>query len=879
MMNNFEFRNLIDSIKNSVDIVEIIGERITLDKHYKALCPFHDETKPSFSVNQREQYFYCFGCKKGGDVIQFLMDYDRLTFWEALTELAKRAGIPLPNSEFDQKEIENNRKVGDILNETVKFYTSHIPPEVKGYLINQRGLTDETILKYRIGYANWNLKEHLVEKCKFDVDSCIESGVLKIKEDGKVSEFFYKRIILPTMWRGRVVYLSGRAHGDHQPKYLHLPGEKKYFYNEEALYEKEVHVTEGIFDCLSMIQKGYPCVAIQGKNLKVGDEDKFSRCVKVYICFDGDEGGKIGTLEIAKTLGLKAKIVQFPDGIDPNDYFLSQAKEDFELLKASALDYFGYQIKSIPKDISRTDLYQRIEIILNELAEQADPYIDAVFQEHIKPRFGFTEKDLDSYRKLIKQHKKDDRKNHKQSGNKNIPIEMTARFDGLVDIVESDGESAFLIKNDDELIISREYEKDGKLYIPPSKSQIEWLLSDANNVLEHYNSYESESSKSSFYGSLYDEIRNYLKNASELPREDHYDLLTNWVLHTYLLENLQYSPIISLYAYANRGKSRTGKALIHLAYRGIHVETLRPAYIFRMAEDWNVSIFFDVRNLMQVSEKEGSLDIITHRYERGAKVMRVLHPEKKAYDGIAGYVIFGPTITAINKPVDQILESRGVTINMRLTSKIFENDILPSDALPLKEKLTAFRAMIYDKPLMNIKKPSPTRLGDILKPLFQISNLVKPEKADSLISLVRKIEEDRKLENSETREAQIIQIVHSLKYLVKGGYLPIKEITNAFNKGKKDRFKINEKTIGHSTKKMGFEKKRLGDGATGILWDEKLILRTMEYLGIEKTSESSESSENETPKKNHTDISEVSELYQDSRRTFFDDIPHSDQIN
>jgi len=200
MMNNFEFRNLIDSIKNSVDIVEIIGERITLDKHYKALCPFHDETKPSFSVNQREQYFYCFGCKKGGDVIQFLMDYDRLTFWEALTELAKRAGIPLPNSEFDQKEIENNRKVGDILNETVKFYTSHIPPEVKGYLINQRELTDETILKYRIGYANWNLKEHLVEKCKFDVDSCVESGILNKKKNGEVNDFFYKRIIPSGNW-------------------------------------------------------------------------------------------------------------------------------------------------------------------------------------------------------------------------------------------------------------------------------------------------------------------------------------------------------------------------------------------------------------------------------------------------------------------------------------------------------------------------------------------------------------------------------------------------------------------------------------------------------------------------------------------------------
>jgi DNA primase len=194
------------------------------------------------------------------------------------------------------------------------------------------------------------LREHLIDKRKFPLDLCLKAGVLKKTAEGAVRDYFYHRVIFPNLKRGRVVHLSGRSLDEGQePKYLHLPGEMRYLYNEDALSSKTVYIAEGIPDCLSAVQAGYSAVAILGSsNFKPEYLPKFSRCEAVYLCLDGDKAGEEGALRIGGLIGERARIVQLPTGLDLNDYFKDHRKEDFESLIASAKDIIKYELSLIP---------------------------------------------------------------------------------------------------------------------------------------------------------------------------------------------------------------------------------------------------------------------------------------------------------------------------------------------------------------------------------------------------------------------------------------------------------------------------------------------------------------------------------------------------
>lgn len=147
------------------------------------------------------------------------------------------------------------------------------------------------------------------------------------------------------------------------------------------------------------------------------------------------------------------------------------------------------------------------------------------------------------------------------SNNKSAPKGVyTAQFDGLVDLVEDNGAVAFLVKTDAQLQVCSQVERDGTLYLPPPKDQIPWVLPRGEEVLRHY--------QADTDAVLYDDLLSYHKGISELPHEDDYDLLASWDIHTYLLEQFQYTPILWLFAVPERGKSRTGKGIIYVAYRG-----------------------------------------------------------------------------------------------------------------------------------------------------------------------------------------------------------------------------------------------------------------------------------------------------------------------
>jgi len=259
-------RDLINVIKREIDLADLTREHgILLNGENKALCPFHEEQQPSFHLHTdgEEQYFYCFGCGAGGDAIQFVKLMQRLSFKESLSFLAKRAGIPMDESKLDAA-VEHDRCLSDVLAATAGFYQSCLTSDARQYLHDGRGFSDDIIRDFQIGFARGGLREHLAQH--YPEDLCLEAGVLKKHDNGMARDFLYNRIVFPHLFRGRVVNLTGRAMGNASgPKYLHLPGKQRHLFNEDAIVKgkKEVFLTEGIPDCLSMVLLDFTRIMFQ----------------------------------------------------------------------------------------------------------------------------------------------------------------------------------------------------------------------------------------------------------------------------------------------------------------------------------------------------------------------------------------------------------------------------------------------------------------------------------------------------------------------------------------------------------------------------------------------------------------------------------------
>ena len=402
-----------------------------------------------------------------------------------------------------------------------------------------------------------------------------------------------------------------------------------------------------------------------------------------------------------------------------------------------------------------------------------------------------------------------------------------ALSESIIDICEHDGRPVFLT-SDGQVVPSISGE--GGNLCPPSRGALPFSLPQAEAVLEALGNDTD--------GRLYQDIRRYLYEASDLPADGWYDLLTAWVLHTYLIEKVEYSPYIWFYAVPERGKSRTGKALSYVAYRGLHVESLRDAYLVRISRDLGVSLFIDVTELWKKAEKNGTEDILLCRYERGARVPRVLYPDKGAHNDIVYFSIFGPTLIATNETVPAALDTRSIQINMQPATRKFQNDVTPKLALPLKARLVAFRYRHRATVMPDIEKPSLGRLGDILKPLAQVVRLVQPEREQTFMELVKDVEERRGIDRGETMEAKLVKTILDLEGRVVCGRLLIKTITDEFNKDKPERYHSTPKTIAGKLTALGFIKTRSGrDGSTAIQYDQALIKKlALAYLETRSAS-------------------------------------------
>lgn len=415
----------------------------------------------------------------------------------------------------------------------------------------------------------------------------------------------------------------------------------------------------------------------------------------------------------------------------------------------------------------------------------------------------------------------------------------TADFPSLIDLgIDREGKLCFIVLKEGGVKAEYEVNLDGESCVPPPVSLLKglWLPPTIEEVQRWY----SEDSDKK----LYEDLVIFQKRVSELPIEAHYDLFASWILHTYLLEKFDYSPCLWLFAIPDRGKTRTGKACIYMAHRGIHIESLKEPNLIRYANHYKATLFIDVKDLWKKALKAGSEDILLARYEKGIVVSRVFYPEKGPFRDMVNFEVFGATVIATNEPVDNTLESRAIQINMPESSRNFEENIRAIDLLPFKERLTAFRARHMNTSLPKVSKIAQRRLGDIIRPLHQVLMLVNPEKESVLKDLVREIESDRKAVAADTDEGRILRIIMSQKTKWSGDLLSVKTITESINVGVPDTYKKSSAKVGRILDSMGFKKVRRSDGKYVVCDDRKIDLMK-ERFGL-KTEELDEGKPTQT---------------------------------
>ncbi len=401
---------------------------------------------------------------------------------------------------------------------------------------------------------------------------------------------------------------------------------------------------------------------------------------------------------------------------------------------------------------------------------------------------------------------------------------LSAYFKNLVDLALDDkGNVVFMILCDGKIEFRDKHTLPDGVLIPPRQSHIQWELPNAANVLKHYDTDNDQK--------LFEDLVTHLKTVSELPTEHHYSFLALWLMTTYLWDRVDYLPIIIFYAIAERGKTRTGRALIYAGWRGHHLVTVNEAHIIRLAHNFRATLFFDVTDIQKKMEKSGTEDIFLHRFEKGAKVMRVPKPELGPFEDTVYYEVYGPTIIATNQPVNPILDTRVIQIVMPETNRIFDNDIKVKDGLPYRERLLAFRARWLNKELPIVSKPAVGRLGDILRPLLQIMTAIRID--DKWFhKFIQQVEKDRREANSDTKEAKVLKAILEAKGKIKNGRLSNSDIQDYLDYDQPERFRMSPVTMGRILQRLGFE--RYNDGSErGIVWDEELIRKLCSRYGVE----------------------------------------------
>ncbi len=405
---------LIEEIKNSNDIVDVISQYVTLKRsgrNFFGLCPFHKEKSPSFSVSPDKQIFHCFGCGVGGNVIHFISKIENIDFRETIELLANRANITLPtldNSYQDNKKAILKSKVYEINEIAAKFYHANLykptSKEAQNY-IKKRKLDNRTLKSFLIGYSGTFDELYRVLKSKgYTEEEILASSLVNKSDNGRFIDRFRRRLMIPIQdTTGRFIAFGGRVLDDSKPKYINSPENIVYSKGRNLFGlniakkgdTKKLIIVEGYMDAISLYQRGITNVVAslgtalteqQGRLLRKNSE-------QVIIGYDADGAGQAATLrglEILQNMGCDIRVLQIYGAKDPDEFIIKYGPERFQKCVDNAISLVEFKVKILKQNLNIENVNDKIKF-LNEVAKilskvdnniEKEIYIDKISKEY-----------------------------------------------------------------------------------------------------------------------------------------------------------------------------------------------------------------------------------------------------------------------------------------------------------------------------------------------------------------------------------------------------------------------------------------------------------------------------------------------------------------
>jgi len=417
----------VNKILDTVKVEEVIGDFVTLKRqgaNYLACCPFHNEKTPSFTVSPARGFYYCFGCKKGGTAVQFLMDHERMSFADALRYLGKKYSIEIPEEEVSAEVLaarQKNESLHVVSDFAQEFFVKQMESgegRAIGYAyFKQRGLEDETIKKFGLGWSPTN-RHALMEAARaagHKEDYLISSGLVIKTEEGNKYDRFHERVVFPIhSVSGRVIGFSARTLRNDKKvaKYVNSPQTDIYdkskilygiwFAKQTIAKEDNCILVEGNLDMISMHQLGLTnVVASCGTSLTIEQIRLIKRFTpNVTIIYDGDAAGIHAALRgigLFLKEGMNVKVVLLPDGMDPDDFTKKNTLEQVkEFIATRAKDFISFKTDLQIKEAGNDPL-EKAKLI-NEVADTIalipDPVKRSVYADSCAEKFGINAKIL-----------------------------------------------------------------------------------------------------------------------------------------------------------------------------------------------------------------------------------------------------------------------------------------------------------------------------------------------------------------------------------------------------------------------------------------------------------------------------------------------------
>ena len=393
----------LDELNHRNPIEDVVGQYVALTRkgsNLFGLCPFHGEKTPSFSVNPEKSIYYCFGCHKGGSVVNFIMEIENLSYPDAVRFLAKRAGIEVPEDNLGQSQYKKKERLWALCKEAARFFHEQLKTpsaeEARAY-VAKRGLSVSTVTRFGLGFAPnaWSALLDAMTAKGFSKQELLEAGlVLKNEKKGTLYDRFRNRLMFPIIdVRGNVIGFGGRVMDDSTPKYLNSP-ETIIFNKRRNLFAMNIVkkskqgfiiLTEGYMDAIALHQYGFDCaVASLGTSLTQEHADMLSKYTnEIVLTYDGDAAGQNATaraIPMLEKTGLRVKVLRMQGAKDPDEFLKKYGADRFRLLLQGSENQAEYRLRSLQMKFDLSSDEQKVEFA-KQAADLISTYSTAVERE------------------------------------------------------------------------------------------------------------------------------------------------------------------------------------------------------------------------------------------------------------------------------------------------------------------------------------------------------------------------------------------------------------------------------------------------------------------------------------------------------------------